>query len=260
MYDIDDYDFNPDAYRPGDELIQGINSEYQFRNFRQARLTFKEKALAAIKEWDLCETLFNWYLYCISEYANDELHPYAKFSLKFDRSARISNIIDWDSEDIAVLNEITRYFFDSDPECGRLAICQKPVWQIDTMIENHHLTVIRTLGLFKDENGVRGRLYCKLFKPYLKAIFDEISDCTFTRNLPELAYWYCALSAVIDSESLNNSWWDNLERMSRSDLYEYLCRKPVGISVFEEESKQMVLNIVDLAIQYMEPFAEIKRQ
>ena len=90
-------------------------------------------------------------------------------------------------------------------------------------------------------------------------MFDEVSNSAYIPDLPKLAYWYCALSSVIKRGYLDNSWWENLERMSRADIYEYLCRMPVETSVFDNESQEMILYTVKLAIRYMEPFAKISK-
>ena len=35
----------------------------------------------------MCNCLYNFYLYCISGYADDELYPYVKFKDSFDKAA-----------------------------------------------------------------------------------------------------------------------------------------------------------------------------
>ena len=259
MNDIDNYDFNPDSYCPEEFSEPGIAPERVFRQFKDNHLTFRERMMDAAKEWDLRRVLCNFYLFCISGYANDKLYPYMKFKSVFDKVAGL-DFYDLEHEDrpIAILREAVLYFFDTDPDCNQyLDVLERFGWNAKNLLNEYHKTVIEASKVLNDIPGTLP--FQKYYKPYLLSMFDEVSNSAYIPDLPKLAYWYCALSSVIKRGYLDNSWWENLERMSRADIYEYLCRMPVETSVFDNESQEMILYTVKLAIRYMEPFAKISK-
>ena len=50
-----------------------------FRRLRDDHFSFRGWATTAAGQWNLCNCLYNFYLYCISGYADDSLYPYIKF-------------------------------------------------------------------------------------------------------------------------------------------------------------------------------------
>ena len=262
MNDIDNYDFNPDTYCPEDDYEPGIDPESLFDRFKTNHLTFREHARDAAERWDLRQTLYNFYQYCISGYAWDELYSYEKFKSLYDKATWMNiNGMEYETEPMESLKGIVLYLFDTDPDYSSwFSIFQDFEWRQADLFGTYHKTVIEALKLLNNNPETQILPLRKPFVPYLQSIYDEIYGAIGAYELPETAYWCCALSVATARGCLDNSWWDNLKRMSRADLYEYLRRKPVEASVFGEEAKAMVLEIVDLAIRYMEPFAGTKNQ
>ena len=58
-----------------------------FRRLRDDHFSFRGWATTAAGQWNLCNCLYNFYLYCISGYADDSLYPYIKFKDSFDKAA-----------------------------------------------------------------------------------------------------------------------------------------------------------------------------
>ena len=107
MYDIDNYDFNPDTYRPEDDDVLEVDCCNHFERFRSSHMTFRENARDAAERWDLRETLYNFYQFCISGYAWDELYPYEKFKSLYDKAAWIDfNGMAYDAEPLETLKKM----------------------------------------------------------------------------------------------------------------------------------------------------------
>lgn len=262
MYDIDNYDFNPDTYRPEDDDVLEVDCCNHFERFRSSHMTFRENARDAAERWDLRGTLYNFYQFCISGYANDPLYPHEKFKAVFDKAAWIDfNGMAYDAEPLETLKKMVMYLFDTDPDCNSwLSILPDLDWPPCDLFDKYHKTAVDALLFLNNNPETQILPLQKPFIPYLRSVYDEIYNAIGLYELPETAYWCCALSIATARGCLDNSWWDNLERMSRSDLYEYLRRKPVDASIFSEETKNMMMEIVELAIRYMEPFAETMNQ
>ena len=261
MDDIDNYDFNPDSYCPEDFPEPVICPERAFRQFKDKHLTFREQACDAAEKWDLRQTLYNFYQFCISGYANDGLYLYAKFKAVFNKAAWIDfNGMEYDAESMESLKKMVMYLFDTDPDCNRwFSIFHNLDWQPDDLFNRYHKTVTDALQLLNNNPETQIRPLRKPFVPYLQSVYDEIYRSIEAYKLPETAYWCCVLSVATDCGWLDNSWWDNLWRMSRSDLYEYLCRRPFKASALAGETRAIVQETVNLAIGYMKPFVKINK-
>lgn len=197
MNDIDNYDFNPDSYCPEEFSEPGIAPERVFRQFKDNHLTFRERMMDAAKEWDLRRVLYNFYLFCISGYANDKLYPYIKFKSVFDKVAGL-DFYDLEHEErpIVILRETVLYFFDTDPDCNQyLDVLERLGWNTKDLLNEYHKTVIEASKVLNDIPGTLP--FQKHYKPYLLSMFDEVSNSAYIPDLPKLAYWYCALSSVI---------------------------------------------------------------
>ena len=155
MNDIDNYDFNPDSYCPEDFPEPVIGPERAFRQFKNNHLTFRERMMDAAKEWDLRRVLYNFYLFCISGYANDKLYPYMQFKFVFDKAAGLDFYdLEYEEKPITILRETVLYFFDTDPDCNRyLDVLERLGWNAKDLLNEYHKTVIEASKVLNDIPG-----------------------------------------------------------------------------------------------------------
>lgn len=231
-----------------------------FRRLRDDHFSFRGWATAAAKQWNLCNCLYNFYLYCISGYANGSLYPYIKFKDSFDKAAGYWLFDDDSADALESLKEIATGFFDTDPDCYRwFNIFSKLGWSMDDVLGKYHDIAMETVSFCENKEHEYMHMYHDHSKEYLSVIVKEIGGSFNIYCLPDLAYWSIALSVTIKKGSLDNSWWDRLVPLSNSkaDFYNYLLVMEKERDIYDGNTRDAALHTVRMVLKSMQPFADI---
>ena len=230
-----------------------------FRRLRDDHFSFRGWATTATEQWNLCNCLYNFYLYCISGYANDSLYPYIKFKDSFDKAAGYWLFDDDSADALKSLKEIATGFFDTDPDCYRwFNIFSKLGWSMDDVLGKYHDIAMETISFCENKEQEYMLMYHDHSKEYLSLIVKGIGGSFNIYCLPDLAYWSIALSVAIKKGSLDNSWWDRLVSMSNSkaDFYNYLLAMEKERDIYDENTRDAALHTVRMALKSMQPFGK----
>ena len=225
-----------------------------FRRLRDDHFSFRGWATTAAGH-----CLYNFYLYCISGYADDSLYPYIKFKDSFDKAAGYWLFDDDSADALESLKEIATGFFDTDPDCYRwFNIFSKLGWSMDDVLGKYHDIAMETISFCENKVQEYMDLYHKHSKEYLSVIVKEIGGSFNIYCLPDLAYWSIALSVTIKKGSLDNSWWDRLVSLSNSkeDFYDYLTAMEKERDIYDGNTRDAALCTVRMALKSMHPFVK----
>lgn len=165
---------------------------------RDDHFSFRGWATIAAEQWNLCNCLYNFYLYCISGYANDGLYPYIKFKDSFDKAAKYWLFDDDSADALESLKEIATGFFDTDPDFYRwFNIFSKLGWSMDDVLGKYHDIAMETVSFCENKEHEYMHMYHDHSKEYLSVIVKEIGGSFNIYCLPDLAYWSIALSVTM---------------------------------------------------------------
>lgn len=255
-----DIDSSIETDRIMSECYDGItDTSKSFRRLRDDHFSFRSWTTTAAGQWNLCNCLYNFYLYCISGYANDRLYPYIKFKDSFDKAAGYWLFDDDSADALESLKGIATGFFDTDPDCHRWStIFDELGWSMDDVLGRYHDIAMETISFCESREQEYMNLYHKYAKEYLSVIVKEIGGSFNIYCLPDLAYWSIALSVTIQKGNLDNSWWDRLVSLSNSkeDFYDYLTAMEKERDIYDGNTRDAALCTVRMVLKSMQPFVK----
>lgn len=230
-----------------------------FRRLRVDHFSFRGWATTAAEQWNLCNCLYNFYMYCISGYADDSLYPYIRFKDSFDKAAGYWLFDDDSADALESLKGIATGFFDTDPDCYRwFNIFSKLGWSMDDVLGKYHDIAMETISFCKNKEHEYMLMYHDYSKEYLSVIVKEIGGSFNIYCLPDLAYWSIALSVTIKKGSLDNSWWDRFNSLSKSqqDICNYLTDMEKARDIYDGNTRDAALHTVRMVLKSMRPFVK----